>query len=403
MATALPESVPAIVPRDALYLDGYREAAEAMRSPKMRPEPTFHVQEHFRGKSMTSLYAGDHLTRRRAMSALVRGEEIDRFRDQITLPALERQLSALANAGGQSVRTDLYQLLRRTFIETAAAVVGLHQGELGDAAAQDLIQQIDAISLASDAKWRPGDWRPALEKGLAGKEEFRQSFYEPARARCPYAPGRPPGAGDVSLVGLIAAAVDPDWHDPEAALHESINMLQASIGTATQMLTHAVNDLLSWLEDNPGAVDRTGDLEFLSLVVQEALRLHPPLPYQARVAAETWTLASGTEIAKDHWVVQVPKVTNRDRSVFGEDADRFDPLREIEPGIPRYGLAFGAGQHQCIGLRFILGVDGIGAHAHVLRRLFSAGLKRDPERPAHHAEGTTIDFFDRYPIVLSRS
>ena len=41
---------------------------------------------------------------------------------------------------------------------------------------------------------------------------------------------------------------------------------------------------------------------------------------------------------------------NRDPAVFGPDAERFDPHREIPDDVPRWGLTFGTGFHACLGM-----------------------------------------------------
>ena len=70
------------------------------------------------------------------------------------------------------------------------------------------------------------------------------------------------------------------------------------------------------------------DLPYLDACIKEASRLHPPIafPLERTVPAEGATvcgqrLPGGTLVAISTWVV------NRDRDIFGEDADEWRPER----------------------------------------------------------------------------
>src|SRR4029077_14025827 len=119
----------------------------------------------------------------------------------------------------------------------------------------------------------------------------------------------------------------------------------------------------------PEAASKLIDLTFLSAVLQETIRLHPEPPAFGRVALEDDVLSTGREIRTRQWVAGFAGAANRDPRVFGDDADSFNPERSVAPGTPRYGFGFGGGSHQCLGLRVVLGTDGVGSHAHMLRRL----------------------------------
>jgi cytochrome P450 len=136
-------------------------------------------------------------------------------------------------------------------------------------------------------------------------------------------------------------------------------------------------------------------------VLQETLRLHPIFPAFGRVALEDVTLSSGRTVRAGQWVAAFPGPSNRDRSVFGEDADEFNPDRPLAPNTQRYGTGFGAGSHQCLGLRVVLGNDGVGSHAHVLRLLLEAGVRRDPDQ-VPRKEPTERDTWEHYPVIFTK-
>jgi cytochrome P450 len=92
-------------------------------------------------------------------------------------------------------------------------------------------------------------------------------------------------------------------------------------------------------------------LTYLRQVLDETMRLYPPLPVMMRVAAKDDVLC-GRAIPKNAVIVIMPWVVHRHRKLWA-DPDRFDPDR-FAPGAAssrsRYAyLPFSVGPHVCIG------------------------------------------------------
>jgi len=91
-------------------------------------------------------------------------------------------------------------------------------------------------------------------------------------------------------------------------------------------------------------------------VIEEAVRLYPPLVAMSRAAIETDELA-GRRIRRGTMVVIAPYVLHRHRLLW-DRPDIFDPMRFLDGGraqIDRYAyLPFGAGPRSCIGSVFAL-------------------------------------------------
>jgi cytochrome P450 len=104
---------------------------------------------------------------------------------------------------------------------------------------------------------------------------------------------------------------------------------------------------------------RTQDLErlvYTRAVLEEAMRLYPPVPFMSRAALSddrTGTL----RIPKGSLVTIAPYVLHRHRRLW-DAPDAFDPdrfLPERRAGIDRFAyLPFGAGPRVCIGQAFAL-------------------------------------------------
>jgi cytochrome P450 len=115
------------------------------------------------------------------------------------------------------------------------------------------------------------------------------------------------------------------------------------------------------LRDDPDAEPAFEDVaRFRSVrrVVDETLRLWPTVPAFPRSPREETTLGTGHRMRPDHWAMVLTAMTHRDREVWGEDADEFDPDRftvERSRGrLPHAYKPFGTGERSCIGRQFAL-------------------------------------------------
>lgn len=95
-------------------------------------------------------------------------------------------------------------------------------------------------------------------------------------------------------------------------------------------------------------------LRYTRAVVSEALRLWPTAPGFFRAARVDTTLG-GYAIEKGEWVFTLLLGVHRDRGVWGENADEFDPERFMgrAPDANQY-KPFGTGPRACIGRAFAL-------------------------------------------------
>ena len=86
------------------------------------------------------------------------------------------------------------------------------------------------------------------------------------------------------------------------------------------------------------------DPSLISTAVEEMLRWISPVTHMTRYATEDVELR-GQLIKKDQAVVLLYGAANRDEDVFGDNAEEFDITRKPNPH-----LAFGTGEHACMGL-----------------------------------------------------
>jgi len=134
--------------------------------------------------------------------------------------------------------------------------------------------------------------------------------------------------------------------DGEKASDMQINnffVLLAIAGNETTRTATAQGMLA--LHENPDQYEllRSDVERHLSGAIEEILRFTSPVMHFRRTAMEDTELC-GTRIAKGDKLVMWYPSANRDESVFGDDVDRFDITRDPNPH-----LAFGIGEHYCLG------------------------------------------------------
>ncbi|KAI9926823.1 hypothetical protein ASPWEDRAFT_177164 [Aspergillus wentii DTO 134E9] len=148
--------------------------------------------------------------------------------------------------------------------------------------------------------------------------------------------------------------------------------------------------------ENPDIITATqiDSLPYLNAVCNEVLRFHPSVPITVRIASRD-TRIIDKPIPKDSFIVIVPGIINRDKELWGPDADTFNPERWLGQGRANSGgasnnyafLTFLHGPRSCIGQGFAKGELACLIAATVGR--FHMELK-DPDAEAQLAIGATV-------------
>ncbi|MGK5445090.1 cytochrome P450 [Micromonospora sp. URMC 105] len=140
--------------------------------------------------------------------------------------------------------------------------------------------------------------------------------------------------------GGLAAALRADGHSPDVVVGALFFLLVAGQETTSQFLTLLLHRLTAEPEVRAGL--RAGTVEVAD-VVEEGLRLEPPIVTWRRVAAVDTTLG-GTAVAAGTSVVLWLARAGRDPEVVAAP----EAFRPGQRGSRRH-LAFGAGAHRCVG------------------------------------------------------
>lgn len=373
------------------------------------------VEEFLEGSIVFS-HGQAHRDRRRMLNHLLRPDALSAIREEIIIPAARRLIAQrLAQASPDGLhRMDLVEFCERVFLNFTAKLIGLVDVDSDERMAE---LRKCAGPLAAGASSQFLENRTEINRiALEAKRKYVAEFYQPSRAAYDRMVAEVKSGEraeedlPVNIMSLIARGADPSYTDDARAIVETTMMFAASVGTSLQSIIQTVHFLFDWFDKHPSSRDRAQDLDFLLNSISETVRLGAPFsPYTTRMAVEKGEIAGypitpGQEL-HIHYVA-----ANRDTRHFGEDAGEFNPERPDpeDRRMPRYGVGFGTGVHQCFGLRVVLGHEGIGgAHVQLLQLLFSLGIDRDP---TDEPEGLKKDMdkftiediprYIRYPAVF---
>ena len=420
-AGALP---PGLSEKDVVVVRTYADAMWILAQQRVQQSPPA-AEADVVGGNVNKLDGADHVRRRRALSRAFRRPALAWYKENVTLPAIRRNLEQLLDDAGDSgvVHADLMVLLHRTLIEASGNFLGLHSAdEITDAQIDDLVQLYDTLDFAREVRYTnlsDAERARVVELGVEAKCSYAERHYECAHARAleradhDDRPDELDGWDDV--ISIIAKRLDPAYGEAEdLGLHESIFLLGAAVETTAQTTANVVAELEQWFDAHPEDRALAVDEAFLADAVAETLRLRgheapgsadrPPTLAVIRVATEDLTLPSGTTIREGQWIVVNLHDANTDPAVFGDDAHEFNPRRVVVDGVRKYALAFGHGPHYCIGLPMVVGEEGTdGSVAQLVKALYECGLRVDRGNPGRWADHMIKLKWESFPVTFRRS
>ena len=198
---------------------------------------------------------------------------------------------------------------------------------------------------------------------------------------------------------------------PELMMREIAFYLQAGSHSTANATAHAFHDVMTWCISHPEDQRRIdADPLFLQRCVHESLRLHPASPVAWRRSTCPMALPNGSEADTNDRVVVDLATANRDPTIFGHDADVFNPHRTVREGTPPWGLTFGVGVHTCLGRDLDGGLQPradtdpdthqYGIVPLLVQELVKRKARPDPTDKALAASHTERANWGYYPILL---
>jgi len=227
----------------------------------------------------------------------------------------------------------------------------------------EALGRIDLWDVLPLPRWLP---RPAFIRAKPAQKIFRDEvlrLFERRRARIAAGESVPD-----DLVTRLINARDPETGAPlsDAVVHDNlVTFIGAGHETTANALTWTLF-LLSEFRDADARVaaeatdapdaDALARLTDTRMILEEAMRLYPPVPFMSR-EARSRDMIGEVAVAAGTRIIIAPWVLHRHRKLW-PDADMFVPERfapENRGRIPRFAyLPFGAGPRICVGMTFAM-------------------------------------------------
>lgn len=404
-----------------IVLERYEEIREALFNPNL--SRTFDRRSYAEGNirdGVVSISHGPvHRARRRIENSQFRPDVLRLYERDLFPTVMGDLLDVLIDRPS----VDLFAVAEILSVALAARRAGIDVDDRDLDQLRELVRYVDVFSQGSailDAR----DPEAVRRMVVDAYETFERDWVRPSWERRAALIERH-RAGEVEadalphdiLSVLLQHRADPlvDLADEGRIVREVATYLQGGTHTSAQTMANAFDLVFESWPTGSGLLARCADdLLLCQRVVHETLRLRPTTP-KIRRRVESDTVIAGRAVARDSLVVLDAVAGNRDPGLFGPDPDRFDPDRVVDPGVPRWGLSFGAGAHQCpgrsVGGGFPAPAHGaLDAEEHIfglvaleIREVCRRGIRPDPARTAER--DTRTERFTRwasYPVLFDR-
>lgn len=398
---------------NVVTIDTYQDARDAYREKQLR-QALYDAGDVVMADVLVNLHGDDHRSRRRVENRLFRRDSNARYERELFPPIVEETLAPFVTAG----HAELVGLSHQMMMNLAAFTAGIDRPLRTPEETLHLYSSMMCFIEGATLAHYTGDREAKRAEVAAALEAFDAEFLRPSIAR---------RQRELARLDVGAITEDDLPRDvltvllrnqgelrlpSEVVLRETCFYLLAGAHTSATAFVRTLDAIFRMEDLAPADAERARtDMAFLQRCVHETVRLQPSSPVAMRWALDDIELKGGQAVARGDKVVIDLNAVNRDPSVFGDDADRFDPSRALPQGVAPWGLSFGLGMHACIGQELAVGVDDetttegdrlYGLVPVAVRAVLDAGGRPDPERPARLDPESERGYWAAYPVVFAR-
>lgn len=365
---------------------------------------------------LLTLHGEAHRKRRLLEFGVFRRDFFNWYETTVFPKTLEETIGADLVRG----RSELIDLGYRVTMNLTADFAGIDRPEKSAEETATLLRLVSKFSEAATMVHSTRDKNELRAEVEEAIREFEPLFLAPSIARrktllADLAAGRIDESElPRDVLTVILRKGPPADFPPDIIMREMAFYLQAGAHSTANSTIHAFHDILTWHEAHPEDRERLrDDPVFFQRCVHESLRLHPASPVSWRKAVCPVSLDGVGDVQEGELIEFRLAEANCNPEIFGQDADRFNPYREIPVGHLPFGMTFGTGVHACLGRDLDGGVVPRGAvnpddHQYgtitlFVRRLFAEGARQDPGDPPQPATYTARPNWGHYPIVFDRA
>ncbi len=394
-------------------VNSYTEAMDALKAPALR-QALYDAGARVMQDALITLH-GDAHRQRRIVEMGVFGRGFFRtYAREVFAPNLEQVLVPYLDAG----RADVIELGYRLSMNLTADFAGIDRPLNDIEETESLLALVRKFSEGATLVHSTRDHAEVNAEVDAAMALFDQCFFMPSIERRRRLINEAEAVGTEShqlprdVLTTLLKARDRIDLSLDMLRREMSFFLQAGAHSTTNSTAHALHEILTWAGDDADRHARLDDGDFVQRCVHESLRLHPASPVAWRRAVAPTQLGDHS-LSTDELVEINLASANRDATIFGPDAQRFNPDRQVPTGIWPWGLTFGYGMHACLGRDLDGGVISsrsttpedpqLGIVPTLVHELLKAGARWCDDDPPVADITTLRSNWGRYPVQFTRN
>ena len=396
-----------------IMITTFEDARECYRNKDLR-QALYDAGEIIMGDVLVNLHGDEHRARRRLENRLFRRDTFFHYERDLFPEIIEATVAPYIAAG----KAELVSFGHQMMMNLAALTAGVDRPHGTPEETFRLYDYLTTFIEGATLGHYTGDKEEKsaeVERTLAA---FDEEFLAPGIARRKTLLSQfEAGEIDEEALPRDVLMVLLRNQDKVELTHESLRReiafyLLAGAHTSATAFTRCMHNIFKWLDAHPEDADRVrSDKAFVQRCTHETIRLQGSSPTSQRWALADIELSSGVAIAKGDRVTIDLNQANRSESIYGADAEQFNPDRELSDEVTPWGLSFGQGMHACIGQDLAAGLvfdtqatedDHLfGLVPVAVQTMFDHGCRRDPGLAPEMDDSTTRPYFGSYPVIFT--
>ena len=388
--------------------NNYNDAVNALRIKDLK-QSLYDDGEVIMDQVLVCLHGEEHKKRRKLENKIFTREVFKYYENEVFPRTINETLEPYEESG----KMDLVDYGFRVLLNLTADFSGVDRPEKTKKETETLLGLLKIFASGATLHHSTRDHEEVKNEVRNALKSFDKQFLKPSIERRKNLIKKQAYEDLPSDILTVLLMNEDDLNLPYDVLQREIAFyLLAGAQTSIHSLVHVFHEIHDWIKNNPEKkVKLKDDPIFVQKCFLESTRLHPSSPIALRKPVCPVKLPDNKEANLGDSIVIDLYNSNRDKKIFGEDANKFNPYREPPSGQNLYGLSFGLGMHSCIGRNLAAGVNSkpdtdpnnhhYGTVTMILRELISRDAIPDPNNKPKMDDKTKRPNWGYYPIIFS--
>lgn len=388
--------------------NNYNDAVSTLRIKDLK-QSLYDDGEIIMDQVLVCLHGEEHKKRRKLENKIFTREVFKYYENEVFPVTINETLEPYKEHG----KMDLVDYGFRVLLNLTADFSGVDRPEKTKKETETLLNLLKIFASGATLHHSTRDHEEVKEEVRNALKNFDEQFLKPSIERRKNLIRKKDFENLPSDILTVLLVNEDDLNLPYDVLQREIAFyLLAGAQTSIHSLVHVFHEIHDWIKNNPEEkLKLKDDPIFVQKCFLESTRLHPSSPIALRKPVCPVKLPDDKDAELGDSVVIDLYNSNRDKKVFGDDADKFNPYREPPSGQNLYGLSFGLGMHSCIGRNLAAGVNSkpdtdpnnhhYGTVTMILRELISLNAIPDPKDTPKMDDKTKRPNWGYYPIIFS--